>query len=179
MRVFRNIVVLLAVVLAFSSVSIMAQSGSDAAIETQVRKKILKLPFYEVFDSIKFDVNGGTVTLYGKVYNARNKKDAEANVEDIPGVTRVVNNIKVLPPSNFDDSIRRDLYRSISNFGGLSRYLWTANPSVRLIVDHGHVSLEGYVSTKADADSMYVVANGVSGVFSVKNNLVVDRGRAH
>jgi len=178
MRVIRNFIVLSATILAFSSLNVPAQSGSDPTLERQVQKKILRLPNYEVFDNISFDINGGTVTLYGEVYNARNKKDAEAYVEDVPGVTRVVNNIEILPLSNFDDSIRRNLYQSISNFGGLSRYLWTGNPSVRLIVSRGHVTLEGYVANKGDYDSMYVVARGVSGVFSVKNNLKVDRDKA-
>lgn len=163
---------------ALSLATVNAQSFSDSgtkqSIGRQVEKKILRLPRYEVFDHIGYSVQGDTVTLYGKVLNAINKSDAEASVKRIPGITSVVNNIEVLPPSGFDDSIRTALYRRISNWGSLSRYLWTVNPSVRLIVDRGRVSLEGFVANKGDYDAMNVVAHGVPGAFEVTNNLKID-----
>ena len=166
--------------IALSFVSINAQSSSiDRPVEEQVRKKILMLPRYEVFDSISYKVEGDTVTLYGKVRNATNRKGAERAVEKIPGVSRVINNIEVLPVGSFDESIRAQLYRRLSDSGGLSRYLWPTNPSVRLIVDRGHVSLEGYVANRGDYNTMNILANGVSGVFSVTNNLKIDRDRAY
>jgi hypothetical protein len=124
-------------IIALSFVSIEAQSfsGSTRTMEDQVRKKILKLPRYEVFDSITYRVDGDTVTLSGKVRNAINKSDAENSVERIPGVSRVINQIEILPVGGFDDSIRVRLYETLSRSGALSRYLWWVNPWVRLIVD--------------------------------------------
>ena len=182
MKIFSGFIALTFAILAFSLVDINAQGFSDKksarTIEQNVQRQILRMPRYEVFDHIGFSVDGGTVTLVGKVRNAINKSDAENRVEDIAGVTRVVNNIEVLPLGSFDESIRGNLYRRLSNSGGLSRYLWTVNPSVRLIVDRGNVTLEGYVATTGDYNTMNILANGVSGVFSVTNNLVVDNGRA-
>jgi osmotically-inducible protein OsmY len=169
--------------IAFSFVPASAQSftssdtPSTRSIEDQVRKKILKLPYYEVFDSISFQVSGDTVTLAGKVRNATNKKSAERTVRDVAGVNRVVNNIEILPLGSFDESIRVRLYNALSRTGGLSRYLWTTNPSVRLIVDGGHVTLEGNVMNRGDYNQMNIIANSVSGVFSVTNNLVIDKER--
>ena len=181
MKVFRNFIVLGLAIISLSVISVSAQSltpsGSNRAIEDQVRKKILKLPQYEVFDSIGYRVNGDTVTLYGKVRNAINKSDAGRSIKRIPGVSRVINEIEVLPLGGFDDSIRVRLYQTLSRSGGLSRYLWPVNPSVRLIVDRGHVSLEGFVASRGDYNTMNILANGVSGVFSVTNNLVVDSER--
>ena len=181
MKVFRNFIVLSLAIISLSVISVSAQSltasGSNRAIEDQVRKKILKLPRYEVFDSIGYRVNGDTVTLYGKVRNAINKSDAGRSVKKIAGVNRVINEIEVLPLGSFDDSIRVRLYQTLSRSGGLSRYLWPVNPSVRLIVDRGHVELEGFVASRGDYNTMNVLANGVSGVFRVKNNLVVDSER--
>ena len=154
-----------------------ASPGSTRVIEDQVRKKILMLPRYEIFDAIGYQVSGDTVTLTGKVRNAVNKKDAERSIAKIPGVNHVVNNIEVLRLGGFDDSIRVRLYRTLANSGGLSRYLWENNPSVRLIVDGGHVSLEGYVSSRGDYNTMNILAHGVSGVFSVTNNLIIDKER--
>lgn len=181
MKSFIRFIALSLVVTAFSFATVTAQSftsaGSTRAIEDQVRKKILMLPRYEVFDSIGYKVEGDTVTLFGKVRNATNKGGAERSVKKIPGVTRVVNNIEILPVGGFDESIRAQLYHRLSDSGGLSRYLWPTNPSVRLIVDRGHVSLEGFVATRGDYNTMNILAHGVSGVFSVQNNLVVDRER--
>lgn len=174
----RNFTLLILAVVAFSFVGANAQSSANSPVEKSVQKKILMLPYYGVFDHINFRVDGDTVTLSGHVANATNKKSAERSVEDVEGIRRVINEIEILPVSGFDSGIRRELYARLSNFGGLSRYLWTVNPSVRLIVERGHVTLEGYVANKGDYDSMNIVAHGVSGVFSVKNNLIVDNGKA-
>jgi osmotically-inducible protein OsmY len=179
MRSLKYFSILAIAVLFISFGSASAQSGAQQSIERQVQKKILKLPYYEVFDHIAYSVNGDTVTLSGKVRNATNKKSAERSVKTIPGVARVVNNIEVLPVGSFDESIRHSLYRKLSNTGSLSRYLWTVNPSVRLIVDRGNISLEGYVANRGDYNTMNIVAHGVPGAFTVTNNLKIDSGRAN
>ncbi|HKX82716.1 MAG TPA: BON domain-containing protein, partial [Pyrinomonadaceae bacterium] len=73
----------------------------------------------------------------------------------------------------------RSLYRELSRTANLSRYLWPTNPSVRLIVDRGKIFLEGYVANRGDYNLMNIAANGVSGAFSVTNNLKIDSGRAN
>lgn len=181
MRFLSKFIFFSLAIMAFSFATVNAQSfsasGSTRSIENQVRKKILMLPRYEIFDAISFRVNGDTVTLTGKVRNAVNRKDAERSVARIPGVSRVVNNIEVLPLGGFDDSIRVRLYETLARSGGLSRYMWENNPSVRLVVDRGHVTLEGFVSSRGDYNTMNILAHGVSGVFSVTNNLIIDKER--
>ncbi len=135
------------------------------------------MPYYEVYDHIGFKLDGSTVTLTGKVRNAVNKSGAEASVERIDGVSEVINEIEILPPSRFDEDIRRDLYARLSNMGGLSSYLWPVNPDVRLIVDRGNISLEGTVRHRGDYDSMNIVARGVPGSFTVTNNLTIENDR--
>ena len=183
MKTVRNFLILAFAFLSFSLVTVNAQSystaGSTQSIERQVYKKILGLPRYEVFDHIQFQVSGDTVTLSGKVYNGINKSSAESVVKRVAGVSHVVNNIEVLPPSPFDDRIRVGVLQSIANTGGLSRYFWEVNPAVRIIVDNGHVSLEGFVANKGDYNLMNILANGVPNVFSVENNLVIDNGKAN
>ena len=153
----------------------MAQRGaSDPQLEKRVRHELVTLPYYGVFDNLAYQVSGGTVTLYGDVVRSSTRSDAAGRVKRLPGVTRVVNNIKVLPLSPFDDNIRRATYRSISRMGGLYRYLQGANPSLHIVVDNGHVALEGVVSNSGDRNLAYVAANRVPGVFSVKNNLRVE-----
>ena len=181
MKLIKSFLFLSLVLAGISVIPTHAQSftaaGSTRAIEDKVRKKILMLPRYEVFDAIGYQVNGDTVTLTGKVRNAVNRKDAERSVAKVAGVNHVVNNIEVLPLGGFDDSIRTRLYQTLAGSGALGRYLWPNSPSVRLIVDRGHVSLEGFVSNRGDYNTMNILAHGVSGVFSVNNNLVIDKER--
>ena len=58
---------------------------------------------------------------------------------------------------------------------GLDRYAFQAVPPIHIVVDSGKVSLEGVVSTQADKDMANIRANGVSGIFSVVNNLRVEK----
>lgn len=181
MKYIKYFLILTIAVLGFSLVNVEAKTYGDDAKSTQtlerkVFKQLIKLPYYGVFDHIAFKVEGNTVTLYGKVANAVNKKSAERYVEDIQGVERVVNNIQILPLSGFDDSIRRRTLRTLANNGGsLYRYLIGSSPSIRIIVERGNITLEGTVNSKGDSNLANILANGVSGVFSVKNNLQIGK----
>jgi hyperosmotically inducible periplasmic protein len=182
MRSVSKFLALSLAVVAFSFLNVNAQTFSGeisaAALEQEVQKRILRLPRYEVFDHIEYSVEGNTVYLSGKVRNAINKSDAEGVVKRIEGVEKVVNNIEILPVGSFDDQIRRNLLRSMANTAGLSRYLWPVNPPVRLIVDRGHITLEGAVANDTDLALANIAARSVPGAFSVTNNLVVDSKRA-
>ena len=149
-------------------------SAQSKTIDQQVNKQIRMLPNYGVFDHITFQVNGPVVTLSGKVNSLGTKSEAEAYIKKVPGVERVVNNIVNLPPSPMDDAIRRQTLRSLSS-NGLGGYFWDPNPDMRIIVENGHVTLEGYVMNKGDLNLANITANGVSNVFSVTNNLVVGK----
>jgi hyperosmotically inducible protein len=132
------------------------------------------LAHYGVFDAIGFSLNDGTVTLTGYVVRPQTRRDAEVAIRDIPGVTNVVNNIVVLPLSPSDDRIRQRTLRTLSNQGGsLYRYFLGANPSIRIIVNRGRVSLEGYADNQADANRAFILARTVPGTFGVTNNLRV------
>ena len=152
----------------------LGQRALDPQLAKRVRHELVTLPYYGVFDNLAYSINGGNVTLYGQVVRPSTRSDAERRVRKIAGVTRVVNNIKVLPLSTFDDQIRVATYRSIANMGGLHRYLRGTNPSLHIVVDHGHVTLEGVVSGSGDRTLAYHAANRVPGVFSVTNNLRVE-----
>ena len=142
-------------------------------LEQKVFKEIITLPYYGVFDNIKFSTNGNSVTLSGSVMQPTTKESAENVVKDIEGVTNVINNIEVLPLSRFDDTIRYRTWRSISSKGSLYRYLIGANPSIKIIVNDGRGSLEGFVNSKGDSDLAYIAAREVPGTFAVENNLQV------
>jgi hyperosmotically inducible protein len=144
----------------------------------EVRHVLVMLPYYSVFDNLSYRVEGDKVTLEGQVVRPSLKSDAEAAVKSVSGVSSVVNNIEVLPPSPMDDKLRRAVYRAIYGAPSLSRYGFAAVPSMHIIVKSGNVTLEGVVDNESDKNVAGVRANGVPNVFSVKNNLqVVGRGK--
>ena len=165
------------IALAVSGVNAQGNAKKTKTIEQQVRSKILRLPNYGVFDIIKYDVDGGRVTLTGKVHSLGTKSSAARSVKRIKGVTEVINNIENLPMSPFDDDIRRAALRTFGQ-RGLGRYFWETNPDVHIIVEGGRITLEGYVYNKGDRDALNIYANGISGVFGVTNNLLVGKSVA-
>jgi hyperosmotically inducible protein len=96
-------------------------------------------------------------------------------VKSIEAVTQVINKIQVLPPSPGDDRIRLAEYRAIYGFPTLEKYAVAAIPSIHIIVNNGHVTLEGVVNSQSDKDAAGLRANGVPGVFSVTNNLRLEK----
>jgi hyperosmotically inducible periplasmic protein len=149
------------------------QEDYETMLSKHVYRELVALPWYGVFDNLAYEINGSEVTLTGQVVRPITKSDAEASVKTLGGVTRVVNNITVLPLSNFDDQIRRAEFRALFSDTSLSRYALGAAPSIRIIVANGHVTLDGFVSNAMDRNIANMRANSVPGVFSVTNNLRV------
>jgi hyperosmotically inducible protein len=146
-----------------------------ARIAKEVRHEILMLPYFDVFDNIEFRVDGYTVTLMGQVTRPTLKSDAESAVKGIEGVENVSNQIEVLPLSPNDDRLRVALYRAIYGSSSLQRYAMPVIKPIRIIVKNGHVTLEGIVNNEADKNVVKLRANGVHGVFSVTDNLRVEK----
>ena len=153
------------------------KAANDPNTVRKIRKELVKLPFYGVFDNLAFKYEEGVVTLYGQVSRPTLKKDAASVVGRLAGVDQVINKIEVLPLSNFDDRIRAAVYRAIYRQPGLDRLSIQAVPPIHIIVKNGNVTLEGVASNKGDATRAFIAANGVSGVFSVKNNLRIEKNR--
>ncbi|MGB7926426.1 MAG: BON domain-containing protein [Pyrinomonadaceae bacterium] len=186
MKTIKNKIAALVVMIAIAaSAAIAAPKTTDQdgaatkTVSSEVLHQLRKLPRTGIFDNLAYKVEGSTVTLYGQVMQPSTRKDAESRVKRIEGVEQVVNNIEVLPLSSFDNGIRRGIYRELLRTGGLYRYTRGTQPSLRIIVRGGHVTLEGVVSTKTDKQLAYIAASRVPGVFSVTNNLRAERGEAY
>lgn len=178
-RIKNKIVAIMAMFVIAASAAVAAPKGTGdqpynyEQVVKKVRKELVTLPYYGIWDNLAYKVEGSTVTLYGQVVRPSTRTDAERRVAKVAGVERVVNNIEVLPLSSFDDSVRVSTYRALARTG-LDRYLIGANPSLHIIVNRGQVTLEGVVSNKGDRQLAYLLARGVSGAFSVTNNLQVE-----
>jgi len=170
-RIFS--VVLSAVLVASLSLAQQAGDKSTQRIQKEVRHELLTLPYLGVFDNLAYRVDGSTVTLLGQVTRPTLKTDSERAVKSIEGVEKVDNQIEVLPPSSMDDQLRRRLYRAIYGYPSLQKYALGVQQPIRIIVKSGRVTLEGVVDSEADKNAAGIRANGVSGIFSVTNNLQV------
>lgn len=152
-------------------------TGYDRFIK-EIRHELVMLPWYGVFDHLAYKVNGYNVTLMGQVTRPTLKSGAENVVKDIEGVQQITNNIEVLPVSPNDDRLRVALFRAIYGHPALQRYAIQAVPPIHIIVKNGNVTLEGVVANEGDKNIANLQANGVSGVFSVTNNVLVEGERS-
>lgn len=148
---------------------------TETKIATEVRHVLLMLPYYSLFDDLEYSVQGRTVTLSGSVtsIHGETKREAEAAVQRIEGVEKVINNITVDSPAPFDQQIREQVYRKLSNAGGLSQYFWEAAPSIHIIVRNSNVTLKGFVNSEGDKNLAGITVKEIPNVFQVKNELQV------
>jgi hyperosmotically inducible protein len=161
-------------ILALSTAAVaQVPAGSTERISREVRHELLMLPYFGVFDNIAYKVDGYNVTLLGQVSRPTLKSDAENVVKKIEGVEKVDNQIEVLPTSPNDDRLRLELYRAIYGYPALQKYALGVQKPIRIIVKNGNVTLEGVVDSEADKNIANILAKGVSGAFSVTNNLQV------
>jgi hyperosmotically inducible protein len=151
------------------------QATAQARLEKEVRHVLVTLPFYSVFDNLAFKVDVDRVTLLGQVVLPTLKSDAAGAVKSIEGVSAVDNQIEVLPVSPNDDQIRRAEYRAIFSDPGMEKYAMQAVPPIHIIVKNGHVALVGVVANDADKILANVRAKTVPGVFSVTDELTVEK----
>ncbi|MGE5325030.1 MAG: BON domain-containing protein [Actinomycetota bacterium] len=189
MKSFAHSRLLLSMLLCFATVAGAAQQAKSSSeqkksyspraqerIIRDVRHEILMLPYYGgAFDHIAFRLQGYDVILTGHVVQATLKHDAEHAVRHVEGVERVINHIQILPPSAGDARLRRAVFRAIYGYGPLQHYGVGSNRAILIIVNRGHVTLEGVVISKADKNMAGIRANGVPGAFSVTNNLRVEK----
>ena len=172
------------VAILLTGISVAQSGGQQAAgaqrmqdrITREVRHELVMLPQLTIFDNLQYKVNGGTVTLMGQVRNAVLKDEAQDAVKKIEGVDQVNNQIEILPTSGNDDRIRMQVAHALfGNDSPLFRYSMGALPPIHIIVKNGHVTLEGVVDSQSDKDLAKMRANGVPGVFSVDNHLMVEK----
>ena len=179
-----------------------AQTRDERAdsVRAEIRKELLQLPYYSVFDFVAFKYDRGTAVLMGYAYALALKQDAEHAIKRVAGVDTVQNNVEQLPPSQMDDQIRWREYYAIYSDPFLSKYapgaamLWghrhrfggfagiwgdgyepAGNYPIHIIVKNGRVSLMGVVDNDGDRTIAETKARGVPGTFEVKNELLVDR----
>lgn len=184
--------------LVMASVGTRAQSLSARETTQSVRRALERLPYYGVFDFMAFDLERGTVTLTGYAYHGSLRHAAEAATRRASGVDEVANRLEILPASQQDDRIRWATFYTIYTDAFLSRYApggpdrilrevydsrrfpGTHQPlglyAIHIVVRNGHTTLFGLVDNDGDRQIAEMRAREVTGVFSVDNQIVVNKG---
>jgi hyperosmotically inducible periplasmic protein len=160
-----------------NDITVAGETVPDGRLQQKLAKKLAydRVGYYDnTFNYLALDVKDGVVTLSGDTVWDVPKDSALAIVASTPGVKDVVNDVKVLPTSIFDDSIRARTARAIYRDSVLGRYASDPVHPIRIVVDNGHVTLYGSVQSAMDKTIAGMRANAVPGAFSVDNKLVVD-----
>src|SRR5436190_22436802 len=149
--------------------------ATDAELAAKLGHEIRMYARYGIWDNIAFRVHEGDVELQGQVSQPFKKNDIERIAQRTPGVRSVTNSLRVLPTSFFDDRLRRQVASAIYRDPVLSRYAMQPLPPIHIIVDNGHVTLEGVVNNQMESNVAAIRASGAGLSFGqVTNNLRVE-----
>jgi hyperosmotically inducible protein len=193
----------MSVALVLTGAQPLLRADAKSSVE-QIRKELLQLPYYGVFDFLAFSYDKGTVTLMGYAYHSTLKHDAARAAKRASGVDQVIDEIEELPVSQFDDELRWQTYYAIYRDPFLSRYapgggmLWghrhpfgagfhamsprrfpgmepLGDYPLHIIVKRGTITLLGVVDTESDKTVAGMRARQVPGSFGVENELAVEK----
>jgi hyperosmotically inducible periplasmic protein len=158
-----------------NEIQVAGPSVPDSQLQKTLAEKLEydRVGYGNLFDAVTLQVQDGVVTLGGHTHNDVDKDSALALAATTPGVKDVVDEISVDPLSPMDDRIRMEVARAVYGFPTLNKYAIDPAKPIRISVQNGNVELYGVVDSQADKDAAYLRANGVPGVFSVKNYLQV------
>lgn len=170
--VFTTLVAALFVMSASPAFS-QAAERKDLQVFNDIADRVNRYTQLSIFDSISASVDEGRVVLSGWVTMPYKRDDLERRVRKVEGVTAVDNKIGVLPVSQFDDDLRFRISRAIYGHSLFWNYANMTNPPIRIVVNRGHVSLEGVVQSNVERMLARSLASGFN-AFEIKNALKTD-----
>jgi hyperosmotically inducible protein len=158
-----------------NDIAVAGPTVPDAELRAKLGEKLEydQVGYWNVFNAISIGVQNGVVTLGGHALSYPARDSALGLVSSYPGVKDVIDEIEVDPVSMMDDQTRMAVARAVYGYPSLNKYAMDPGKTIRISVQNGHVELYGLVDTQADKETAFIRANGVSGVFSVKNYLLV------
>ena len=160
------------VILALSAPA-WAADRKELQVARDVSARVLTYSQFSIFDTVHMQLDNGIVTLTGKVTMPYKRNDIEKRVATVDGVRQVVNQITVLPVSPYDDQLRFRIARAIYGNSTFWTYGSMANPPIHIVVENGHVTLDGVVNSNVERMMARSLATGF-GAFSVTNDLKTD-----
>jgi len=171
MKTLKSCLTLLTLLALGALVGCSNTSTKSPDVADNIRKSLDEANLKDV--SVSQDRDKGVVTLGGHARTDVDKDSALALVSTYPGVKEVIGEIEVDPVSIMDDRTRMEVARAVYGYTSLNKYAIDPAKPIRISVQNGNVELYGTVDSQADKDVAFLRANGVPGVFSVKNYLQV------
>ena len=150
------------------------RAREDQRLAAQVSDEISSSVNYDVFDWVGGRVVNGVVTLRGAVRLPYRKDEFARVAQQVPGVKEVRNEIRVLPASFNDDRLRVQTARIIYGDPAFTRYAVGYDRPVHIIVENGHITLEGTVGSQLDKQLMEAKVRSATLAFGVQNDLQVE-----
>jgi osmotically-inducible protein OsmY len=152
-----------------TTTSSLRASVTDDRIEASAKKSYV-FKTYLKDDSIKTESKDGVVVLTGTVSELNHKNLAQDTVENLPGVTRVDNRIKVVGDQPAEHS---DTWISMKVKSALLFHRNVSASGTTIYVKDGVVTLQGECGSLAQKELTAEYARDVDNVKEVKNNMTV------
>ena len=149
-----------------------AAAQSDA-FSGQLGRVVRECPQVTIFDDVDARMEGNAVLLTGKVTATAKKEEIAKRIARIDGVREVRNEIAVLPPLSSDDDLRHRIAHAIYGNPTFWSYAAMSNQPIHIIVENGHVTLRGTVSSNVERTMARSLASGL-GERSLINELRAD-----
>lgn len=163
----------LLLVLLLPAMAAAQKPRKDLEVFNDVAREVTRYTRFTVFDDVSANVEGGVVTLEGRVTMPYKVDDIVRLASRVEGVTTVRSLIKVLPVSFFDDELRYRISRAIYGNPGFWHYAAMANPPIHIVVENGRVTLTGVVNSNVERMMAQSLATSFN-AFAVVNNLKTD-----
>jgi len=139
---------------------------TDNDIKTQVEQELLWDPRLDP-THIGVSVNDHVVTLSGFVHAYSHKLHAERDTQCLSGVLGVANDIEVRPHSRLDAEIAHDAIAAIA------LQLPVSSKTIKVIVEHGHVRLEGTVDWNYQREHAQLALRHVHGIRGIESAIEI------
>jgi len=158
-----------------NQIEVAGPNVPDSELKAKLSEKLAydRVGYGNAFNALTLGVENGAVTVSGHARTDVDKDSALALVSTYPGVKDVIDEIEVDPVSILDDQTRLAVARAVYGYPTLNKYAIDPAKPIRISVQNGRVELYGVVDSQADRDVAGLRANGVPGVFSVKNYIQV------
>ncbi len=153
-----------------NNLSVSAPRRPDSVLAAAVLKQVENHVFYTVFDWLTVGVKNGVVTLHGWVDNPWEVGQYESEAARVPGVTRIVNDLKREITFGY---LRYRVARLIYDDPMFWQYSMELNPPIHVIVNNDKVMLEGYVDSQGERGYLASQVRFRTDAIGVVNNLQV------
>lgn len=158
-----------------SHIKVAGPTVPDSQLTREISDRLTydRMGMGQTFNALSVKVDHGVVTVGGQVRDYADRDSAIDIVADTHGVKGVIDNINVAPLSPMDDQIRLEAAQRIYGNPSLAKYASDPAHPIRILVENGHVTLAGVVTSQVDKQLAGNAVKSLPGVFSVKNDLVV------